>query len=114
MWLHVGTFSVEVSIWNGRGVAEQSTVIGELWEHFWSTDRVEWTAKDTVLAYNTICTRLGCQNACGTSMSLLAELYEIWYNGICLDEANGTLKPDYTLLPNGSWKYDGSSLDRFG
>lgn len=64
------------------------------------------------MALNDICTRLGVANACETSISILAELYGIWYNGMCLDEQDKTAKPDFDTVPNGSWTCAGSSLDK--
>lgn len=110
--LIVGANTTNVPVWNGRGNAPQPTIIGEVWERFWATNRIEWILRDTTLAHNDICTSFGCQNAVGTAMSLLAECYGIWYNGICLDESNYSIAPDYTAPANGAWTYDGSPLDR--
>lgn len=66
--------SVDVPVWKGP-TAVASVSSWALWDRFWRQENIPGIRRDTILAYNEICTRLGVSDACGTSLSLLNELY---------------------------------------
>lgn len=102
---------VEVPTWKGPTVINPVSV-WPLWDKFWNKDNIPGIRRDTTWAFSEICTRLGVSDACGTSLSLLAELYGQWYFGIAADWQKDKPVPDYTQAPYGSWTYDGSYLDK--
>lgn len=104
---------VDVRVWRGPEAVE-SAEIWNIWDTFWSADNLPTIRRDTILAHNEICARLGVSDACGISLSMLAEMYGVWYGGIAPDNQQGTPNPDYSKPAYGAWTYDGSALDKTG
>lgn len=103
--------AIAVPVWRGPNAVVPISS-WPIWDRFWRTDNIEGIRRDSVFAFNELCTRLGVSDACGTALSLLAELYGQWYYGIAPVIKKDSVDPDYEKSPYGSWTYDGSPLDK--
>lgn len=104
---------IKIPVWKGTNDVRPVS-IWPLWARFWHADNIPGIRRDTILAHAEICTRLGISDACGTSLSVLAELYGQWYFGLAPQGNKEQPTPDYDQVPFGSWTYDGSALDKTG
>ncbi|BAU58961.1 capsid protein [Camponotus nipponicus virus] len=106
-----GPASVNVPIWYGTNeVAPPSW--WNVWSQFWRTENIDGIRRDTTLAHNKICARLGVDDACGTAVSLAAEMYGQWYQGVAPQHHERDPYTDYSQPAHGAWTLDGSPLDK--
>lgn len=108
--LATGQQYVEVPIWKGTA-AVVPVSWGNLWRVYWNSLNIDRIRHTTILAHEKICTRMGVGDACGTAVSLVAELYGIWYQGFAPQYANNSLALDFSKIPHGAWTMDGGYLD---
>lgn len=109
--LSTGQQYIEVPLWKGTN-AIAPVNWGNLWRVYWNTNNIDRIRHTTLLAHEKICTRLGVGDACGTAVSLVAELYGIWYHGFAPQYKDNGLTLDYDKEPHGAWTVNGSFLDQ--
>ncbi|KAL0102399.1 hypothetical protein PUN28_017976 [Cardiocondyla obscurior] len=90
-----------VPMWRGRGEL-QGESLANAWNSFWCTANIANARRDTLCAFNEVSGLLGVSDCVGTSLSLVAELYGVWYQGIAPDQHHGRPGPDYLQAPYGN------------
>lgn len=110
--LAIGDFSVRIPIWSGSPNPPDPVDWMPVWQGYWLTRNIDVIRQTTVQAHEIICTRMGVGDACGTALSLAAEMYGQWYQGIAVPYQDGTPNFDYSMPAFGCWTMDGSALDK--
>ncbi|BAR72204.1 capsid protein [Camponotus yamaokai virus] len=109
--LTTGQQFINVPIWKGNNNVVPVNW-GNLWRAYWNTNNISKIRHTALLAHEKICTRMGVGDACGTAVSLVAELYGHWYHGIAPRYKAKTMAFDYDKVPYGAWTIDGDYLDK--